>query len=280
MENVLYARRNKLYLNRLSKFTLNIELYKSKGLEIGPLAKPIIRKEMGPVFYVDHANQQELIEKYRNDPNTNIDEIVPVDFVQNSGSLLNALGDQKFDYVIASHVAEHVPDIVSWLQDLSDSLNDDGVIRLAIPDKRYTFDFLRQLSDISDVLAAYIEKRKVSHPQRIIDFHLNYRVVNQVEAWDNLIDVNKLRTSTNPNFSDAIKFSEEAVAGTYHDVHNWVVTQNNFAVIMQQLCMLNLITLGLDWFIPVERYENEFFVSLKKMHPKMAFESWTPMINY
>ena len=182
--------------------------------------------------------------------------------------------------MIASHVAEHVPDIVSWLQDLSDSLNDDGVIRLAIPDKRYTFDFLRQLSDISDVLAAYIEKRKVSHPQRIIDFHLNYRVVNQVEAWDNLIDVNKLRTSTNPNFSDAIKFSEEAVAGTYHDVHNWVVTQNNFAVIMQQLCMLNLITLGLDWFIPVERYENEFFVSLKKMHPKMAFESWTPMINY
>ena len=269
-----------MYLNRLSKFTLNIELYKSKGLEIGPLDKPIISKQMGPVFYVDHANQQELIAKYRNDPNTNIDEIVHVDFVQNTGSLKDALGDQKFDYIIASHVAEHVPDLVSWLQDLNSSLNEDGVIRLAIPDKRYTFDFLRQLSDISDVLAAHIEKRKVSHPQRIIDFHLNYRIVNQIEAWDNQIDIDKLRKSANPSFKDVIKFSEEALAGTYHDVHNWVFTQNNFAIIMHQLCMLNLTTLGLDWFIPVEKYELEFFVSLKNMHPKMALESWEPMINF
>ncbi|CAN2224085.1 Methyltransferase domain containing protein [Candidatus Nanopelagicaceae bacterium] len=269
-----------MQLSRLTKFSLNIELHKSQGLEIGPLAKPIIRKEMGPIFYIDHASQQDLKEKYKNDTNTDVNEIVPVDFVQTTGSLIETLGDRKFDYVIASHVAEHVPDLVSWLQELSAVLQEDGVIRLAIPDKRYTFDFLRQLSDISDVLAAYIEKRKVSQPQRIIDFHLNYRVVDRVDAWVNPIDPVKLRSSANPDLIEIMNVAEEALHGTYHDIHNWVVTQNTFAILMQQLSMLNLISLGLEWFIPVEKHDNEFFVSLKSMHQKIAIESWEPMIKY
>jgi hypothetical protein len=44
-----------------------IDVESIHGLEIGPLASPRVRKDEGPVRYVDHATAAELKEKYATD---------------------------------------------------------------------------------------------------------------------------------------------------------------------------------------------------------------------
>ncbi|MEX3900116.1 methyltransferase domain-containing protein [Paraburkholderia sp. BR10954] len=53
----------------------------------------------------------------------------------------------KFDYVIASHVIEHVLDLVGWVHSLLAALKHAGRIVLAVPDRRYTFDYVRPFDD-------------------------------------------------------------------------------------------------------------------------------------
>ncbi len=47
------------------------------------------------------------------------------------------------DLLVASHVIEHVPDLITWLREIASVLKPTGQARLAIPDRRYTFDLLR-----------------------------------------------------------------------------------------------------------------------------------------
>src|ERR1022692_3161571 len=44
-----------------------IDVAHMRGLEIGPLASPRVRKDEGPVRYVDHASAEELKQKYATD---------------------------------------------------------------------------------------------------------------------------------------------------------------------------------------------------------------------
>ena len=51
--------------------------------------------------------------------------------------------ERRVDFVIASHVIEYVPEMVSWLQCIGEALRPGGVLNLAIPasikiDKRLT----------------------------------------------------------------------------------------------------------------------------------------------
>ena len=129
------------------------KLNKRQGLsvlEIGALNRPFIEdmrtSDGRKIFYLDHMGTKELKEKYRQDTSVDTSSIVDVDFVCSDGNVPKAVGDQKFDIIIASHVAEHIPNFINWLQDLSRVLNPDGYIYLIIPDKRFTFDLERPIT--------------------------------------------------------------------------------------------------------------------------------------
>ncbi len=107
------------------------------GLEIGALSNPILTKSEANIYYADHLSATDLREKYADEP-VEQDKIVPVDYVLGDKSLKSTIGRRRFDYVLASHVIEHIPDIITWLQDVSSILKPDGVLSLVIPDKRFT----------------------------------------------------------------------------------------------------------------------------------------------
>ena len=106
-------------VSRVEQVFQHINQFTQTGLEIGALDNPIARKEVGTVYYADYCSTDQLKENHRNTPTVNIDNIVQVDFVTNGGAISDVVPtDIRFDYVLASHVIEHVPDIISWLQDV------------------------------------------------------------------------------------------------------------------------------------------------------------------
>ena len=92
---------------------------KLQGLEIGALTNPIVssdnNKHAKVISYLDHLSTSDLKNKYKSDASVNADHIVSVDFVCPDGDIVKAVGEKKFDYVIASHVAEHSPNFLKFL---------------------------------------------------------------------------------------------------------------------------------------------------------------------
>lgn len=74
---------------------------------------------------------------------------------------MKTIGDKApLDYVVASHVVEHVPDLAGWLEEVNASLKIGGRLLLVVPDKRFTFDILRPLTTYSEIITAYKEQRR------------------------------------------------------------------------------------------------------------------------
>lgn len=111
-------------------------------------------------------------------------------------------------------------------------LKETGSVRLAVPDKRFTFDLLRQTSSMTDVVDAYVRKRRVPSSSRILDFTLNMVGVDCGKAWANDIELDELVHSYTVPQALALAHDAE-VNGTYHDVHCWVLRQihsHSFAI--------------------------------------------------
>lgn len=131
------------------------------GLEIGLLSKPIVTKEQadGNIRYVDYASAETLREILKDEALIATDAIIDVDLLWGDRTLLDLLAGEQVDYIIASYVIEHVPDMIGWLKELSEVLRDDGMLSLAIPDKRYTFDFIRELTSPRQLILPYLLQR-------------------------------------------------------------------------------------------------------------------------
>ena len=153
-----------------------IDATNMRGLEIGPLASPRVRKDEGPVRYVDHASAPELRQKYATDAGMRdrLDEIVDVDYVLGEMTTIAqaVAADAPFDYVIAAHVIEHIPDPVGWMEDLTRVLRPGGILSLVIPDKRYCFDINRSLTEVSDLVDANLRRLRQPSFRQAYDFSL------------------------------------------------------------------------------------------------------------
>ncbi len=96
----------------------------------------------------------------------NVDAIPEIDYV--IAPLPDTL-DRTFDYVVASHVGEHVPDLLGWIKTLLGWTSRGGQLRLALPDRRYTFDCERPASTIGQILEAHAERRQRPNYASIYD---------------------------------------------------------------------------------------------------------------
>ena len=151
-----------------------IDVTTMRGLEIGPLAAPRVRKDEGDIFYVDHTDAEGLRSKYATNSvlKDSLDQIVEIDRVIGDGlGIREAVADRApFDYVIASHLIEHIPDPVTWLSDIASVLRPRGILSLVIPDKRFTFDINRRTTEIGDLVDAYLRRLRIPSFRQAYDF--------------------------------------------------------------------------------------------------------------
>ena len=93
------------------------------GVEIGPSYSPVAPKAAGyHVHVIDHASRAELVAKYsvHKVPVQNIEE---VDFVWKGESYAELTGNPHFyNWIIASHMIEHVPNFIGFLDNCASIL--------------------------------------------------------------------------------------------------------------------------------------------------------------
>jgi SAM-dependent methyltransferase len=266
--------------SRRDKLLRGIDIRTATGVEIGALASPAVRKSDGEIFYIDYADTAFLKDHYRNDPAVDCDAIVTVDGVWGANTLRQALGDERVvDYVVASHVIEHVPDLISWLEEIKTILRPGGSLRLAVPDRRYTFDYLRGETVFADLLDAKLRKARAPLPRMILDCELSYRSVDSVDAWNGTIDkagLDKSARATPATIAAMMARAQEALErGAYHDTHCWVFTPQSFARLFEQAGALGLIGFSCDSLINTDRYQLEFFFALRTCEDRTEIaESW------
>ena len=238
-----------------------LDLATTRGLEIGPLHNPILSKSEARVLYVDHVGTAELREKYRNDPHVPSPRIVDVDIVWNGGDLNAACAGSRFDYVVASHVIEHVPDLIGWLAQLKSVLHPDGTVRLIVPDRRYCFDYRRESSSAVDMILAARAGAIVPGPRQILDFMLNVAPLDLAQAWSGTACGEPPHTRR--LYEEAIAVMEHALReGAYHDVHCWVFTPLSFGRLMRQLAAYGLLGFACTQCTATAPNSLDFFVHL------------------
>ncbi len=239
----------------------SIDVATSRGLELGPLANPVVRRDMGDVRYLDHVDTEALRARYATHDGFDLDAIVPIDYVSLTGSIHDAVRDDApFDYVIASHVIEHVPDIVGWLRDIRSILGDGGVLSLAIPDHRRCFDALRSPTVTADVVHAHLTSATVPIPRQVFDHYSSAVAWHGFISWEEeppFAEMVPLHSET-----EALQRASAAVASSdYQDVHCWVFTPSSFARLFAALQRLHLVPFSVEQCS--ETVGGEFFATLR-----------------
>lgn len=248
-------------MNGVNKALHAIDVGNSVGVEIGPLTRPIVRKESGEVFYIDRATTAELKQEFGGS-GSHIDprDIVEVDFVWGEASLADCVGERKFDYCIASHVVEHVPDLITWLYEIADILKPTGVLSLVVPDRRYTFDFLRHNSTLAEAAEAHVQRLRKPSYRQVFDHFFNYSEVDAAQLWASAEYRDQIRPKHCP--LEVANAASESLR-RYIDAHCWVFTAESFVELLDQIASIKHMPFKIANLFPPERGTNEFFVTLK-----------------
>jgi hypothetical protein len=262
-------------MDRREKILSELDLTKTIGIEIGPLCKPIVTKADGNILYVDHADMMSLRKKYADDPAVNAAEIVEIDAVWGKQTLQKCLKGEKVDYVIASHVIEHVPDMIAWLDEIDAVLRPGGSLRLVVPDRRFSFDYLRRESRLCDIANAYLLKARTPLPIAILDVFISTRQVDLQAAWHGTLPA-ELPMVPGHDFRGGMGVaSDQIINGNYHDVHCWVFTPRSFAELFAEAAKEGLIRFACDLLYDTETNELEFVAILKPCTDiDRTIESW------
>lgn len=237
-----------------------------KILEIGPSYNPVAPKAEGwNCFSIDHETQENLRAKYTGHP-VDINRIEPVDFIWRDGPLDAVIPEEHmgtFDACIASHVIEHFPNPVQVLRSLQRILKPDGRLALAVPDKRFCFDYFKPLTMTGDLLSADF-RRATRHSRRTAFDHLAYSVSTSggAAAWGQH-DVTELKlTHTLAEAAKHLDEHSEAAEDPYVDHHGWHYTPSSFRLAILELGALDVLDWMEDLFFPAVGCE--FIIILKR----------------
>jgi glycosyltransferase involved in cell wall biosynthesis len=238
----------------------------AKILEVGPSYSPIAPRADGwNTTIVDHATRDELAEKYRGQPDVWVDRIEDVDYIWSAGSLADAVPAAlhgTFDVLIASHVIEHVPDVIAFFRATAALLHADATMILAVPDKRFCFDYFRPLATTAHVLEAH-ESGRIRHARRTAFEQWAYSVNSDgAGAWGQEPVSTLAFTLPFATAADLLAAFDTNPDAPYVDMHAWQFTPSSFELIVLELAALGHADWNVESITPAAGCE--FHVRLRR----------------
>ena len=160
-------------LTPLNRDAIAARFLRGEGLEIGALHNPLPVSQHARVRYVDRMTTPDLRRQY---PELDGKPLVEVDVVDDGERLAN-VPDASLDFVIANHFLEHCQDPIAALGTMFRVVRPGGIVYLAIPDKRFTFDVDREVTSTEHLLE---DHRKGPEGSRQEHFEEWARLVDKV----------------------------------------------------------------------------------------------------
>jgi hypothetical protein len=257
-------------VDRRARILELIDVDRDVGIELGPLDSPVVERGDRSIHYVDHVDTEQLRRHYGDDPN--VGDVVDVDIVLADRRLSEAVeGLAPVDYVVASHVVEHVPDLIGWLADLAAVIRPGGVLSLAIPDKRYCFDVKRRCTELSELVDAHLNELRQPSIAQVFDFHAKAAFsITTAMLW---AGDDTYRTIADDDLG-ALRVSRRVLDGGGDvEVHCTVFTDASFLDLVGRLFVTGLVPdYELAAFHPTEPAAVEFHVSLRRLPDDLAVE--------
>ncbi len=240
---------------------------KMSVLEFGAFASPMFDPSQKNVFFADRLNTEELKTSVKDPAKrkmiVDVDYVVPPDFSIDLG--------RKFDLIVANHVVEHIPDVLSWLDNIGRALTNNGCLFLAVPDKRFTFDIVRDTTLARELIDNFEVRRTQPSISSIVDARYNRRNINfGSDVWSG----RAAQKLDSPSDVDARALSEtlkkQMDAGEYIDAHCNVFTEESFFRVFRQLEEMKYGDMRLQATFPVQKPYNEFYAVFTKTNKKFG----------
>jgi SAM-dependent methyltransferase len=210
---------------------------RGEGIEIGALHNPLPLPETAHVRYVDRCSVEDLRKHYaelREAPLVHVDVI-------DDGERLSQFGDGSLDFVIANHFLEHCQDPIRAVSNMLRVLKANGILYLALPDKRHTFDAGRPVTPLEHLWRDYDEGSQWSKRQHF-------------EEWVRCVE----KPSSEAQFSETV----ERLISTDYSIHFHVWTQTEMFELL--LSMRSRLKLSLDFELALKS-GHECIFAIRKM---------------
>ncbi|MGH8963181.1 MAG: class I SAM-dependent methyltransferase [Jatrophihabitantaceae bacterium] len=246
-----------------------------RGLEIGPLHQTAVPCDRADVRYVDVFDRAQLLVNYSDNPGVPCELIPEIDYPLFDGERVRSIPetvgtDVRFDWVMASHVIEHVPDLIGWLDQIAQVTADGGNLVLAVPDRRYCFDLHRPGTTVGQMIQANEMGDTVPSMRAVYDYKRGHASVKAPVIWGGNPPGYEQRIHS---LATVLHQVAKARAGEYIDSHVWTFTPGTF---LEQIVELRLIGRS-EWkvvsLIPTKRDQLEFYAILERL-PRGG--EWTP----
>jgi SAM-dependent methyltransferase len=121
------------------------------GIEIGALHNPLAVPPTAHVQYVDRMPSEDLRRHY---PELADESLVPVSILGDAHDL-SAIPDGSLDFVIANHLIEHLDNPIRGLTEMVRVLRPGGILYVALPEPRVSFDRFRELTPVDHIVDEY-----------------------------------------------------------------------------------------------------------------------------
>lgn len=238
-----------------------------RGLEIGPLDSPIVSSEVADVRYVDVFSQDQLRANYANDPGVNLGDIPEIHFSLSTPEGMQRLSEAvrpaaPFAWALASHVVEHVPDIVSWFGEIAKVLDDGGKLLLVVPDRRFTFDILRPATTVGQMLEAHDLQESRPSVRAVYDMFRDAVNVDARDAWKGETPGLGARKH---DLAGTMRQVQRARDGKYVDCHVWLFTPASFVEQVAELGRLELCDFVVETIVETPENDIEFNAVLRRL---------------
>ncbi len=252
---------------RRARILGGVDLAHGRCLEIGPLANPVVSQDAADVRYVDVVDRAGLVDHYRGNAAV-VPEAIPEQhfWLTRADGTVSTLAeavasDGPYQHVVASHVIEHVPDMIGWLRDVAEVLADDGALLLAIPDRRYCFDVRRAPTTAGQVLQAHLDGDRTPSVRAVLDHFLRAVDFSAEQAWSGE------RPPDLPSHpvDEVLRHLARQRAGEYVDCHVWPLTPQDFAGLIDDLLLLGQVDFSVERLTATRVGDQEFYATLRRL---------------
>jgi len=205
------------------------------GLEISPNWAPLVLRGEAQMVYCDRLSTAELESREKeNKGRIDLHAVVEeMDFIWKDGTSLPTYfsANEKFDFVVSSHVMEHVPNLLGFLQQQRQVCKDEGIISFVVPDVRLSGEYFRPLTTPAQLIEAYLLNRDKPSPGMV--YEASYHIFDW-PGLSNLKARHVLETKRGYTTEQAMEFARYAV-NNYVDVHCWSFTHATMADVLREL---------------------------------------------